>query len=47
MPFKLRLDPGMKEWIAVQARQNRRSMNSEIVVLLERHKAQQLGAQHG
>jgi len=35
-PLGLRLPPSLKDRIAELARVNRRSMNSEIIVLLER-----------
>ena len=35
MPFGLRMPPELKEKIEIMAKKNRRSLNSEIVVLLE------------
>lgn len=40
-PFGLRLPDDLKSWLEVQARENRRSMNGEITVVLERHRTQQ------
>ena len=35
VPFGLRMPPELKEKIEIMAKKNRRSLNSEIVVLLE------------
>jgi plasmid stability protein len=40
-PFGLRLPEDLKTWLEVRARENRRSMNSEITFLLDRYRAQQ------
>ena len=37
----LRLAPDLRAWLQVKARENRRSMNGEVTVLLERYRAQQ------
>jgi hypothetical protein len=42
-PFGLRLPPDLKQWLAVKAAENRRSMNSEALFVLERYRAQQQG----
>lgn len=34
-PFGLRLPPDLKDWVAREAKANRRSMNSEILLRLE------------
>lgn len=39
-PFGLRLPDDLKSWLELQARENRRSMNSEITVIVERYRAQ-------
>lgn len=36
--FKIRLHPDIKEWLANSARKNLRSMNSEILFLLQKAK---------
>lgn len=46
-PFGLRLPPDLKEWIAREARANRRSMNSEILLRLEESRRANGGAQIG
>jgi len=38
-PLQVRFPPELKEWLKDQAQQNRRSVNSEIVALLERTRA--------
>ena len=35
VPFGLRMPPELKEQIEIMAKKNRRSLNSEIIVLLE------------
>lgn len=40
-PFGLRLPEDLKSWLEVRARENRRSMNSEITFLLDRYRSQQ------
>lgn len=42
-PFGLRLPDELKSWLEVQARENRRSMNGEITIVLERYRAQRQG----
>lgn len=42
--MKIRLPPGLKEWIASAAEMNRRSQNAEIVFRLEASKAAELTA---
>lgn len=46
-PFGLRLPPDLKEWITREARANRRSMNSEIILRLEESRKTNDGAQIG
>jgi predicted HicB family RNase H-like nuclease len=38
-PLQVRFPPELKEWLKAQALQNRRSLNSEIVTLLEQVRA--------
>lgn len=33
--FKIRLQPELKEWLSMRARKNLRSMNSEVLKLLQ------------
>jgi len=42
-PLQVRFPPELKEWLKAQALQNRRSLNSEIVALLERTRADRPG----
>jgi hypothetical protein len=47
-PLPLRLEPGLRAWLEGAARANKRSMNGEVTVLLERQRAQtQKELQHG
>lgn len=46
-PLPLRLEPGLRAWLQVKARENKRSMNGEISFLLERYRAQKSEASHG
>lgn len=38
-PVGLRLQPDLREWLRQAAKQNQRSMNNEIVFILENEKA--------
>lgn len=38
-PLQVRFPPELKDWLKAQALQNRRSLNSEIVALLEQTRA--------
>lgn len=38
-PLQVRFPPELKEWLKAQAINNRRSLNSEIVALLEQSRA--------
>lgn len=40
-PFGLRMQPELKEWVQKRAEENRRSLNSEIVIRLEESKARE------
>ncbi len=42
-PLGLRLPPDLKEWVAKQAKKERRSINSWLTILIEQKKEQ---AQH-
>lgn len=48
-PFPLRLEPDLKSWVRVKARENSRSLNQEIAHALRllRSDAQKREAQHG
>lgn len=46
-PFGLRLPPDLKDWVAREAKANRRSMNSEILLRLEESRRVSGGAQIG
>jgi hypothetical protein len=37
-PFGVRLQPDLKEWLKISAKQNQRSMNNELVFILEQEK---------
>jgi predicted HicB family RNase H-like nuclease len=39
-PFGLRLPPDLKQWLSTKAQANRRSMNSELIRLLEQTRMQ-------
>ncbi|MEX5744647.1 Arc family DNA-binding protein [Massilia sp. X63] len=39
-PFGLRLPPDLKQWLSGKAQANRRSMNSELIQMLERSRTQ-------
>lgn len=38
-PYGVRLPKELKEWIKQQAKENRRSMNDQIILMLEKQKA--------
>lgn len=40
-PYPLRLDPGLKAWLAERAKISRRSLNSEIHLRLEDSRSQE------
>lgn len=44
-PSPVRLPPNLKDWLKHQAAQNRRSMNSEVVLRLEQSRTNQEQAQ--
>lgn len=44
--FGLRLQPDLKEWLALQAKKAKRSLNSEIAIRLEESKEKQEGMNH-
>jgi len=41
IPYPLRIQADLREWLKKTAESNRRSMNAEITVLIERAKAKQ------
>lgn len=45
-PLQVRFPPELKEWLKAQAVTNRRSLNSEIVALLEQARASISAQQH-
>jgi predicted HicB family RNase H-like nuclease len=44
-PFGVRLQPELKEWLKISAKQNQRSMNNELVFILENEKARRASTQ--
>lgn len=40
-PIGLRLEPGLKAWVAEQAKKERRSVNSWLTILIEQKKEAQ------
>lgn len=46
-PFGLRLPPDLKDWVAREAKANRRSMNSEILLRLEESRRASGGSEVG
>jgi hypothetical protein len=40
-PFGLRLEPELKSWMEVKARENRRSLNGEVAFVLEQYRRSQ------
>lgn len=45
-PFGLRLPPDLKDWLTVKAREHHRSLNGELVHVLERYRAEQQKEAH-
>jgi predicted HicB family RNase H-like nuclease len=45
-PFGVRMNPDLKNWLRVKARENHRSLNSEVCHVLEKYRAQGEGASH-
>ena len=43
LPFGLRMQPELKNWVKEQAERNKRSVNSEIILRLEKSKVEQEG----
>lgn len=41
MPFSLRVQPSLKEWLTEQAQRNFRSLNAEIIHRLEQSRAKE------
>jgi hypothetical protein len=44
-PIGFRFQPGLKEWLKSEAKKNCRTMNTEMVFILENEKARRAGTQ--